>query len=203
MDVHTVAIMSRFDKQIQFIIEIDRLKRVVRQSLLMDSTRKENSAEHSWHLAVMAIVLSEYANENNIDYQRVLQMLLVHDLVEIDAGDTYCYNKEKSQTQTERETEAAERIFNLLPSNQARMFHDLWNEFEAQTSAESRFADALDRLHPLLHNYTTKGKIWQVNGIKSSQVLEKMEPIKTASPFLWEYAVQLIEDAVTKGFLSK
>lgn len=203
MDVHTVRNNVRFDKQIQFIIEIDRLKRVVRQSLLMDRTRKENSAEHSWHLSVMAIVLGEYANENNIDYQRVLQMLLVHDLVEIDAGDTYCYDKEKCQTQTERETEAAERIFNLLPSNQARMFHDLWNEFEAQTSAESRFADALDRLQPLLHNYTTRGKIWQVNGIKSSQVLEKMEPIKTASPFLWEYAVQLIEDAVTKGFLSK
>src|SRR5262249_50705513 len=147
---------DRLARQIAFIIEIDKAKQVLRQTLLMDGSRLENDAEHSWHLAVMALLLAEYAGEA-VDLLRVLKMVLIHDLVEIDAGDTFVYDVEALATRREREERAADRIFGLLPADVEEEFRALWEEFEAQATPEARFAAALDRLQPLLHNYHTGG----------------------------------------------
>ncbi|MBW1891807.1 MAG: HD domain-containing protein, partial [Deltaproteobacteria bacterium] len=162
---------SRLEKQIQFIIEIDKLKKIVRQTLLTDHSRKENDAEHSWHIALMSVLLSEYAQEKGIDLLHVVTMLLVHDLVEIDAGDTFCYDQKGNADKLERETKAADRIFNILPEDQAASFRSLWDEFEAGKTAEARFAAAMDRLQPLLHNYNTEGGTWKEHRILKDQVI--------------------------------
>jgi putative hydrolase of HD superfamily len=193
----------RFKKQIEFVLEVDKLKHVLRQTVLLDRSRRENSTEHSWHIALMVMLLAEYSQEKNIDLLQVMKMLLVHDLVEIDAGDTYCYDDEGRQDQSERETAAAARIFGLLPDDQAAELKALWNEFERRQTPESKFANALDRVQPLLHNYFTDGLTWQANNIKSSQVYNRMRPVKDGAPELWEYVGTLIEDAVEKGFLAK
>jgi len=195
--------LDRLKQQIRFVIEIDKLKRVVRQTILMDRSRLENDAEHSWHLAVMAMLLSEYAAENNIDLFRVIKMVLVHDLVEIDAGDTYCYDDEAIEDQRQREEKAADRIFCVLPDDQSKEIRILWDEFNDRETPEARFAASLDRLQPLLHNYNTDGLMWKKNGIKSSQVISRNRPIKDGAPPLWDYAAGLIDDAVRKGFLGK
>ena len=194
---------GRFKRQIDFILEADRLKNTLRRTVLMDRSRHENSAEHSWHIALLALVLSEYAAGDAIDVFRVVKMLLVHDLVEIDAGDTYCYDDEGRQDQAQRELQAADRIFNILPEDQARSFIELWEEFEARQTPESRLANALDRVQPFLHNYYTRGQTWQQNDVKSSQVVTRMHPVEDGSPFLWKYIAALIEDAILKGYLSK
>jgi putative hydrolase of HD superfamily len=194
---------GRFNQQIDFILEADKLKSTMRRTILMDRSRHENSAEHSWHIALLALVLSEYAAGDAIDVFRVVKMLLVHDLVEIDAGDTYCYDDQGRLDQAQREIQAADRIFNLLPADQARSFLILWEEFEARETAESRLANALDRVQPFLHNYFTKGQTWQENDIESSQVVERMQPVEDGSPFLWKYIKALIDDAVLKGYLSR
>jgi putative hydrolase of HD superfamily len=193
----------RFKKQIEFVLEVDKLKHVLRQTVLLDRSRRENSTEHSWHIALMVMLFAEYSQEKNIDLLQVMKMLLVHDLVEIDAGDTYCYDDEGRQDQSERETAAAARIFGLLPDDQAAELKALWNEFERRQTPESKFANALDRVQPLLHNYFTDGLTWQANNIKSSQVYNRMRPVKDGAPELWEYVGTLIEDAVEKGFLAK
>ena len=192
---------DRFKKQIEFILEVDKLKRVLRQTLLLDRTRKENSAEHSWHIALTVMILSEYAKDSDVDLFRVMKILLVHDLIEIDAGDTYCYDEEGRKDQAEREREAADRIFNLLPPDQAATLRELWDEFEERKTPESRFANALDRVQPFLHNYFTTGQVWQENDIKSDQVKSRMRPVNDGAPFLWDYVSSLIDDAVKKGFL--
>jgi putative hydrolase of HD superfamily len=194
--------LDRLKQQIRFVIEIDKLKRVVRQTILMDRSRLENDAEHSWHLAVMAMVLSEYAVENNIDLFRVIKMVLVHDLVEIDAGDTYCYDDEAIEDQIKREEKAADRIFCVLPDDQSKEIRILWDEFNDRETPEARFAAALDRLQPLLHNYNTDGMMWKKNSIKSNPVISRNRPIEDGAPTLWEYAAGLIDDAVGKGFLA-
>lgn len=194
---------DRFNRQIEFILEADKLKCTLRKTILMDRSRRENSAEHSWHIALAILVLSEYADDRDIDLYRVMKMLLIHDLVEIDAGDTYCYDDEGRKDQSLREEKAAERIFKLLPPDQTKAFRDLWNEFEARATPESRFANALDRIQPFLHNYFTGGQIWQENNIKSHQVKSRMKPVKDGSTNLWNYVNRLIEDSVKKGFLSE
>jgi putative hydrolase of HD superfamily len=194
---------KRLQKQIQFILEIDKLKKIVRQTPLTDQSRKETDAEHSWHIAVMAILLSEYAKEDQIDVFRVLQMLLVHDLVEIDAGDTFCYDEAGNAKKLDKEIKAADRIFNLLPTDQARYFRELWDEFEARKSPEARFGAALDRLQPLLHNSRTQGGTWREHHISRSQVVQRNSPINDSAPTLWEYAVKLIDEAFEKGFLGE
>ncbi|MEJ2725886.1 MAG: HD domain-containing protein, partial [Deltaproteobacteria bacterium] len=155
---------DRFEKQMGFIVEADKLKRISRQTILTDHSRQETSAEHSWHLGVMALVLSEYS-QTGIDLLRVLKMVLIHDLVEIDAGDTYCYDQVERQDQEEREEKAADRLFGLLPGDQAGELRGLWEEFEARKTAEARFAAALDRVQPVLQNYHTQGEIWKKNRI--------------------------------------
>ena len=194
---------DRFKQQIEFILEVDKLKRVLRQTLLLDRTRKENSAEHSWHIALTVLILSEYAKDSDVDMFRVMKILLVHDLIEIDAGDTYCYDEEGRKDQAEREREAADRIFNLLPPDQAATLRELWDEFEERKTPESRFANALDRVQPFLHNYFTTGQVWQENDIKSAQVKSRMRPVNEGAPFLWDYVSSLIDDAVKKGFLAE
>ena len=194
---------ARLKKQIEFILEVDNLKHVRRKTILLDRSRRENSAEHSWHIALMVVLMAEYSREKDIDFFHVMKMLLIHDLVEIDAGDTYCYDDEGRQDQARREARAAERIFGLLPADQAAAFRALWDEFEKRDTPESRFANALDRVQPLLNNYFTAGQTWQDNGIKSGQVHRRMRPVKDGAPVLWEYVSALIEDAVRKGFLEE
>jgi putative hydrolases of HD superfamily len=191
---------GRLEQQIRFIVEIDGLKSIVRRSYLINGTRRENSAEHSWHLAMLALILVEHSSEA-IDLLRVLKMVLVHDLVEIDAGDTYIYDETAGADKGARELRAADRIFGILPEEQARELHRLWEEFEAQESPEARFAAALDRLMPLLHNYCTQGRSWREHGVCSQQVLDRTQQIRDGSERLWELARWLISDAVEQGYL--
>ncbi len=194
--------MSRLAQQLHFIVEIDKLKRVLRQTLLTDESRQENSAEHSWHLAIMAILLAEYAPSSEIDVLHVIKMLLVHDLVEIDAGDTFCYDVQGNQNKAAREAQAATRIFGLLPEEQGAELRSLWEEFEAQETAAAKFAAALDRLQPLLNNQQTRGGTWRIHGIVREQVLERMRPVQDGAPALWSMVEQIIEDCVVAGYLS-
>jgi len=194
---------DRFKQQIEFILEVDKLKHVLRQTILMDKSRRENSAEHSWHIALTVMLLSEYARDGEIDFFRVMRILLVHDLIEIDAGDTYCYDDQGRKDQAAKERLAADRIFNILPPDQAQTFRNLWDEFEERKTPESRFANALDRVQPFLHNYFTRGQTWQENDIKSAQVKARMQPVDDGAPVLWRYVSSLIDDAVKNGFLSK
>ncbi len=194
---------ERFKRQIEFILEVDKLKKVSRRTTLLDRSRQENSAEHSWHIALIVLVLSEYADEKNLNLLQAIKLLLTHDLVEIDAGDTYCYDESGVQDQKEREKRAADRIFNILPEDQAKSFRALWDEYEDRITPESRFANALDRFQPLLHNYFTKGHSWRQNGIQKKQVLSRMQPVDEGSSSLWDYVATLIDDAVSKGFLEK
>ena len=194
---------QRFKSQIEFILEVDKLKKILRRTTLLDRSRQENSAEHSWHIALIVLVLAEYAEEDNLDLLQVIKLLLAHDLVEIDAGDTYCYDEIGGQDQKAREIKAADRIFSILPSDQAVSFRSLWDEYEARETPESQFANALDRLQPFLHNYFTRGHTWQKHGIRKKQVLARMQPVDDGSRLLWDYVSSLIDDAVKKGYLAK
>ncbi|MNN29411.1 5'-nucleotidase [compost metagenome] len=195
--------MVRLQQQMEYIREIDKLKKVLRQSLLMDASRQENDAEHSWHLAMMAVLLQEYANEPLTDVPRILKMLLIHDIVEIDAGDTFAYDEMGHLDKRVREEQAANRIFGLLPEDQRDELLALWEEFESESTAESRYAASIDRLQPLLHNYHTEGAAWRRHGVKSSQVLKRISKLKDSVPELYEYAAGLIHDAVAKGYLAE
>jgi putative hydrolase of HD superfamily len=192
---------ERLAKQIEFIVEIDKIKHVFRKTLLINGSRYENDAEHSWHLAIMAILLSEYSNAKDLDVPRVLKMVLVHDIVEIDAGDTFCYDEKGALDKREREEKAADRIFNILPADQAREIRDLWEEFEECRTPEAKFANSLDRLQPLLHNYKTCGRSWKKHGISKERVIERNKPIQKGSRQLWAYVEKMIEDSVDKGYL--
>lgn len=193
--------MTRLEKQFNFIRELDRLKTVQRQTWLMDASRKENSAEHSWHIAVMAMVLAEYAPHEGIDVSRVVQMLLVHDIVEIDAGDTFCYDLQARAGQNAREDRAAARLFGLLPEDLAARFHRLRQEFDARQTPEALLAHALDRLQPILHNYHTGGKSWRENGIRRNQVETRNALVAQGAPELWAFIVDLLDKAVAQGAL--
>jgi putative hydrolase of HD superfamily len=191
---------TRLQEQFAFIHEIDKLKKILRQTLLTDGSRQENDAEHSWHISAMALILSEYSN-SDIDVLRVLKMLLIHDLVEIGAGDTFCYDVEANKGKAERERLAAEEVFGLLPSDQARDLIELWEEFERRETPESKFAAALDRLQPVLHNCATEGAAWQKHGVKRSIVEAQNSHIKEGSRVLWEEFSRIIDDAAKKGYL--
>ncbi|MEH2322727.1 MAG: HD domain-containing protein [Nostoc sp.] len=194
--------INRLTQQIQFIIEIDQLKQVMRQTLIIDGSRRENSAEHSWHLAVMAIALAEYAPEG-VNILHAIKMLLIHDLVEIDAGDTFCYDVQANHSKAEREAQAALRLFGLLPADQARELRLLWDEFEAAETTTAKFAAALDRIQPLLHNQQTQGGTWRIHGIRRDQVMKRVAPVETGAPELWPFILQLIDDCVTAGYINE
>ncbi len=190
---------DRLGRQIEFILEIDRLKGVLRRTHL-PMGRRENSAEHSWHLAMAALLLAEHANQK-VDIGRVVQMLLVHDIVEVDAGDTFIYDEAAQEQKAVREWQAAERIFNLLPADQAAWVRGLWEEYEQQRTPEAHFAYAVDRFQPILLNYTCRGRMWREHGITASRVRARNRAIEAGSVRLWERTQALIEDAVRQGFL--
>jgi putative hydrolases of HD superfamily len=193
--------MERLDEQIRFVTEIGRLKGVLRQTRLTDPRRRENSAEHSWHLAVAALALADHAPPGT-DIGRVIAMVLVHDLVEIDAGDLFLYADQAQQArQEEAERKAAGRIFGLLPPDQAAAFRALWDEFEERRTPEARFARGLDRLQPMLENFNVGGGTWQEHGITADQVLAKVKLIEDGSPDLGRYARDLVARAVQDGIL--
>jgi putative hydrolase of HD superfamily len=199
-DIFASDSARRLQDQLRFLKEIDRLKSIVRRTPLLDGSRRETDAEHSWELALMAIVLAEYA-DSTIAVDRVIRMVLVHDLVEIDAGDTFLYDDRAAIDKSEREELAAERIFALLPADQSAELKGLWKEFEAQETADARFAKALDRLQPLLHNYLTGGGTWKEGGVTAERVLERKSVIAAGSTALWAYAETLLNEAVDRGFL--
>jgi putative hydrolase of HD superfamily len=190
------------DSQLRFLLEADRLKGVLRQSQIIDGSRRENSAEHSWHLALMSLVLGEYAPAGT-DLGRVTAMTVVHDLVEIDAGDLFVYAGEQAQArQEEAERAAADRLFALLPAGQAASFRALWDEFEERRTPEAKFARALDRLQPMLANYQLGGGTWAQHGVTADQVLTKVALIEDGSAGLGAFARELVSAAVSHGFLA-
>lgn len=191
--------MDRLEQQFEFIREIDKEKFIGRQTYLSDGRRKENDAEHAWHMAIMTILLSEYANEE-IDVLKTVTMLLIHDIVEIDAGDTYAYDEEAKKTQKEREQKAAERIFGLLPPDQGEKFKKIWEEFEARETKEARFARTMDNLQPVMLNDATDGKAWVEHGVHLEQIMKRNQNTAEGSETLWEYAYQnFILPNVEKG----
>ena len=195
--------MDRLDSQFEFIREIDGLKKISRQTYLSDGSRKENDTEHSWHLALMAVLLSEYANEN-VDLLRVITMVLVHDIVELDAGDTYAYDDAGNATKREREVAAADRIFNILPADQAKYLRNLWDEFEEDSTPEARFAHTLDHVQPVMLNDASGAKAWKEHAIKLSQVLKRNSSTAKGSEKLWEYTYNnFIEPNVKTGPIEK
>ncbi|MBD0269757.1 MAG: HD domain-containing protein [Cyanobacteria bacterium Co-bin8] len=192
---------QRLRQQIDFICEIDRLKTILRQTLLMDGSRQENSAEHSWHLALMALTLAEYA-PLKVDITQAIKQLLIHDLVEIDAGDTFCYDAAANLNKAEREQAAADRLFGLLPPDQQLEIRCLWQEFEEQATPTAQFAAALDRIQPLLHNQRTAGGTWKQHGITREQVMQRMAPVEVGAPELWPFVLQIIEECTAAGFIT-
>ena len=191
---------ERLKKQLDFMLELDKMKNIYRQTYVLHEDRKENDAEHSWHLAILAFMLEEYAAEP-IDTLKVIKMVLLHDVVEIDAGDTYLYDEEGYKSKAEREEEAAQRIFGLLPGDQRDEYYALWREFEDDITYESRFASILDRMQPLLLNYTKGGIAWKEHGVHKEQVLSRNRPYFDASHELAEVIESVIEDAAAKGWL--
>lgn len=191
----------RLARQIEFIVEVDKLKEIFRQTLNTQSRRAENDAEHSWHLCLCAIVLAEHANAPGLDVLRVLKMLILHDLVEIDAGDTFAYDTARQASQHEREVRAAERIFGLLPPDQTEGFRRLWDEFEAKLTPEAKFAAAVDRFQPMLLNCRTDGAAWKRHGVTQDRVLARNAHVTDGSTRLWEYASAMIAAAVELGHL--
>ena len=194
---------DRLRKQIDFIVEVDKLKNIYRQTLLMDGSRNENDAEHSWHLALMAMVLKEYSPQKELDISKVLKMLLVHDLVEIYAGDTVCYDVKGNLDKASRELAAADKLYSILPPDQGKEMRALWDEFEERKTPEALFASSLDRLQPLICNYLTEGHTWVKYGIKSSKVMERTLPIQEGAPGLWDLVEEMMEDSIEQGILER
>ncbi len=191
---------ARLHKQIQFIVEVDKVKNIFRQTYLADANRKENDAEHSWHLALMAILLKDYMEEE-ADLIKVMTMVLIHDLVEIDAGDTYAYDEKGAVTKRDREEKAADRIFGLLPEDQGNEFRMLWEEFEAYETAEAKYAHLLDNFQPLLLNDASGGKSWAEHGVHKSQVYKRNERIPETSGMIWEQIQKIVQKHIEQGHL--
>ena len=184
---------ERLHQQLAFLVEADKLKNILRRTLLTDGSRRENSAEHSWHLALAAMVLEEYATAP-VELARVLRMLVVHDVVEIDAGDTFAYDKSGNATKEERERRAAERIFGILPQEIGGELRELWEEFEEHATPEAKFAHAVDRIQPFLQNRALKGGTWRIYKLSREEILSRMDPVRTALPRLWPIVMEAVND---------
>jgi len=193
---------NNLSKQVSFIKEIDKIKYIQRKTKLFNSNRPENDAEHSWHLAMMIIVLAEHS-DTPIDVLKVIKMVLIHDIVEIDAGDTFIYDTQNSHTNTDNERMAAKRIFGLLPKEQADELIAIWEEFETGETNEAKFAKSMDRFEPLLQNTSNNGGSWKEFDVDYEKVYEKKKVIKAGSSSLWNYAENLIDESVDKGILKK
>lgn len=191
--------MSRLDDQIKFIIEVDKIKNIFRQTNIGKNIRRENDAEHSWHLAIMAMFLKEHSNFNDIDLAHVIELVLIHDMVEIDAGDTYAYDVEANKTKREREVKAAERIFNILPEDQAEYLRNLWDEYEAEETNDAKFALALDILHPILMNDIGDGLAWETHAVKESEARQRVARIEQGSKELFDLANKIVDNNIAKG----
>lgn len=192
---------DRLQKQMDFIVEIDKVKKIMRQTYLADASRKENDAEHSWHLALMAVLLKEYSNED-VDLSKVIPMVLIHDLVEIDAGDTYAYSGEDPEETEARERKAALRIFGMLPEDQGQWLRSLWEEFEAYETSEAKFARTLDNCQPLLLNDASDGKSWKEHGVHKSQIYKRNQHTGEGSREIWEYMQKLIDRHIQLGHVT-
>lgn len=190
--------MTRLEQQVKFLVEIDKVKNIFRQTYLADANRKENDAEHSWHLAIAAFLLKEHVKEE-VDLLKVIIMVLIHDLVEIDAGDTYAYDDVGVATKREREEKGADRIFGMLPEDQRQYFRELWEEFEAYESADAKFAHLLDNFQPLLLNDASNGKSWAEHGVKKSQIYKRNAKIEETSEDVWNYMKSLVEKHIELG----
>lgn len=193
-----ISMDDRLKEQIDFILEIDKMKEILRQNYLADGSARENDADHSWHLAMMALVLSEYSNEK-VDVTRVVSMVLTHDLVEIDAGDTYAYDEAGALTKEKREKAAADRIFGILPKEQGTWMRGLWDEFEACNTPESKFAHVLDNSLPLFLNHAAGGISWKEHKVKRSQIYKRNRITGDGSAKIWEYMQELIQENINKG----
>lgn len=193
---------NRFEKQLSFLIEIDKMKSVFRRTMLIDLTRRENDAEHSWHFALTALVLCEYAKDD-VDITRVIKMALVHDLVEVYAGDTFAYDEAGYADKEERELKAADKIFGMLPDDQRDEFRALWDEFEDFNTKESCYANAIDRLQPFINNYKTDGYTWREGNVNKAQVYKRMDAVRLYAPKLWPFLEYVIDDAIEKGYIKK
>ena len=191
---------KKLQKQIEFAIEIDKMKQILRRNLIADGSKREDDAAHSWHLAVMAMLLEEYSAEK-IDVNRVIKIALVHDLVEVYAGDTFAYDSKGYEDKEEREKEAATKLFGMLESEQGSQIRALWDEFEEGETAEAKYANAIDRIQPLLLNYLTDGHTWKMGGVSSAQVYKRMDIIRTATPELWPIVEGVIKNSIEKGIL--
>jgi putative hydrolase of HD superfamily len=192
---------ERLAQQVAFLVQADWLKTIIRRTPLTNNSRLENSAEHSWHLALAAMALREYAPAD-LDLGRVLELVTVHDLVEIDAGDTFAYDTAAHESKTERERAAADRIFGLLPADQGAHLRALWEEVEAQQSNESRYANALDRLQALMQNMQAGGGSWTTYGVTRGQVLKRMAPVESALPAVWPFVVDVVDRFCASGAIS-
>lgn len=193
---------ERFKKQMEFILEIDKAKNIFRQTYLSDGTRKENDAEHSWHLAIMAFTLSEYFGKD-IDVLKVMKMTLMHDIVEIDAGDTYCYDEKANKDKAEREQKAANRIYGILPKEQAEEYHLIWEEFEEGLTAEANFAIILDRIQPIMLNYASGGKGWTEHDVYKQQVLDRNKRALSGPMEIVDYVMEILDGATKQGYLKE
>ena len=190
---------SRLEKQFAFCLEADKEKLIQRQTLLSNGEKKENDAEHAWHMSLMCILLSEYSNEP-IDVLKTISMILIHDVVEIDAGDTYAYDDKAKLSQRDRELKAADRLFNILPDDQAKKLRTLWEEFEEGKTPEARFAHTMDNIQPAMLNNSTDGRVWKERGVRLSQILERNKNTPDGSEVLWDYSLNnFIRPNVEKG----
>lgn len=195
-------IKERLLKDMEFIVELDKMKSILRQTSLINEDRREDDAQHSWHISVMAMVLSEYSNEK-IDVCKVIKMLLTHDLVEIFAGDTFCYDKEGNNDKRERELIAAEKIFGMLEEDKGKELRALWDEFEEMKTPESLFAASMDRLQPMLNNYHNNGGTWGKFNVAKEDIYKRIAPLKKSSDEIWSFAEKMIEDAANRGLIKK
>lgn len=195
-------VSNRLLKDIEFIVELDKMKSILRQTSLINEDRREDDAQHSWHISIMAMVLGEYSNEN-IDVCKVIKMLLTHDLVEIFAGDTFCYDKKGNEDKREREVIAAEKIFGMLDEDKGKELRNLWDEFEEMQTSEALFAASMDRLQPMLNNYNNDGGTWRKFNVSKEDIYKRIAPVKETSDELWEFVQHMIEDAYNRELIPR
>lgn len=189
-------------KDIEFIVELDKMKSILRQTSLIGKEQREDDAQHSWHISVMAMILAEYSNEE-IDLCKVIKMLLTHDLVELYAGDTFCYDKSANEDKREREVAAAEKICNMISDDKGREIRELWDEFEEMKTPEAIFAASMDRLQPMLNNYYNNGGTWRKYNVAQSDIYKRISPVKESSDELWNFVENMLDDALQKGLIPK
>jgi putative hydrolase of HD superfamily len=200
MDKFSFIKDEKLQKQIKFAIAIDEMKNIFRRNLIIDGSRRENDAEHSWNLAMLAMLFEEYSTEK-VDIERVLKIALVHDLVEVYAGDTFAYDVKGNEDKLQREIESANKLFGILDPEQGAQIRALWDEFEAKETPESKYANAIDRIQPLINNYMTNGHTWKEGDVRAPQILKRMDIIRTTTPALWPIVEGIISTSIEKGIL--